>query len=43
MVKMPHLEITKVVIVHSSIANNDYQKIQEYCLHLLLISRLVNC
>ena len=40
---VPHLEITKVVIVHSNIANNDYQKIQEYCLYLFLISRLVNC
>ena len=35
---VPHLEITEVVLVHCNIAN----KIQESCIHLLLINCLVN-
>ena len=36
---VPHLEITEVVLVHSNIFNN---KIQESCVHLFLINRLLN-
>ena len=39
---LPHLEITKVVLVHYNIANNDYQQGSESCLHLFLINCLVN-
>ena len=39
---LPHLEITKVVLVHYNIANNDYQQDSESCIHLFLINSLVN-
>ena len=39
---LPHLEITKVVLVHYNIANNDYQQDSESCIHLFLINCLVN-
>ena len=38
----PHLEITEVVLVHCNFVNNDNQKIQEFCIHLFQIGRLVN-
>ena len=37
---VPHLEITEVILVHCNIVNNNYQ--QESCVHLFLISHLVN-
>ena len=39
---LPHLEITKVVLVHYNIANYDYQQDSESCIHLFLINCLVN-
>ena len=38
---VPHLKITEVVLVHCNIVNNDYQQIQESCIRLLQINRLV--
>ena len=38
---VPHLEITKAVLVHGIIVNNDYQ--QGSCILLFLINHLVNC
>ena len=37
---VPHLEITKAVLVHDIIVNNDYQ--QGSCILLFLINDLVN-
>ena len=31
---VPNLEITEVVLVHCNIINNNYQQIQETCIHL---------
>ena len=41
---VPHLEITEVVLVHWNIVNNIIiiNKIQESCIHLFIINRLVN-
>ena len=36
---VPHLEITKLLLVNCNIANNNYQ---EPCIHLFPIDRLVN-
>ena len=33
-----HLEILEVVLIHSNIANNDYQQDQESFIHLFLIN-----
>ena len=38
----PHLEIAEVVLVHCNIVSNNYQKVQETCIHLFLINHLVN-
>ena len=41
---MPHLEITEVVLIHFNIVNIVIiSKIQEFYIHLFLISNLVNC
>ena len=37
-----NLEITKVALVHCNIVNNNYQQIQEPCVHLFQINHLVN-
>ena len=39
---VPYLEITGVVLLHCNVVNNSYQKIQESCIHLFLISCSVN-
>ena len=41
---VPHLEITKAVLGHCNIINNNYQQnlSLESCLHLFLINLLVN-
>ena len=39
---VPYLEITGVVLLHCYVVNNSYQKIQESCIHLFLISCSVN-
>ena len=39
---LPNFEITEVILVHCNIVNNHYQKIEEHCIHLFLINRLVN-
>ena len=38
---VPHLESTEVVLVDCNIVNNDYSKIQEFCMHLFQIDHLV--
>ena len=38
---VPHLEITEITLVHSYIANNDINKIQEFCIHLFSTNHLV--
>ena len=38
---LPHLEIMEVVLVHCNIVYNDYQQIQEYCVLLFQVNRLV--
>ena len=40
---VPHLEITKVILVSCNIVNKNYQQIQEFCIHLFQINHLVNC
>ena len=40
--KVPHLEITEVVSIYGNSVNNDYNLIQESCIHLFLINHLVN-
>ena len=37
-----HLEISELVLVHGNTVNNNYEQIQESCIHLSLINRLVN-
>ena len=37
----PHLEVTKVVLVHGNIVSNNYQH-PEFCIRLLPINHLVN-
>ena len=37
-----HLEITEVALVHCNIVKRYYQTIQESCIHLFPINRLVN-
>ena len=37
-----YLEITKVVLVHCNIVNNDYEQDLEFCMRLFLINLLVN-
>ena len=32
------LEITEVTLAYCNIVDNDYQKIQEFCIHLFLIN-----
>ena len=39
---VPQLEITEVVLIYCNTVNNNYQKIQESCIHFLLINLLVN-
>ena len=39
---VPHLEITEVVLIYCNTVNNNCQKIQESCMHFLLINLLVN-
>ena len=39
--KVPHIEITEVVLGHCNIASNDYQ--HKFCMHLFLINHLVFC
>ena len=39
---LPYLEIIEVVLVHGNTVNNNYEQIQESCIHLSLINRLVN-
>ena len=39
---VPRLEITEVVLIHCNVVNNSYQQIQEFCIHFVLINRLVN-
>ena len=39
---VPHLEITEVVLVHCKLLRMIIRKIQEFCIHLFLINRLVN-
>ena len=34
----PHLEITEVKLMHCDIANNNYQQVQEFCIHFFLIN-----
>ena len=38
---VPHLEITKVVLVHCNMVNNDYQQDLTVCIHLFQINRLL--
>ena len=39
---VPQLEITEVVLIYCNTVNNNYQKIQESCIHFLLINLQVN-
>ena len=39
--KVPHIEITEVVLGHWNIVSNDYQ--HKFCMHLFLINHLVFC
>ena len=39
---MCRIEINKVVLMHCNVINSSYQKIQESCIHLLLINCLAN-
>ena len=40
---LSHLEIAEVVLVHCNIVNNDIiNRIQESCIHLFLLNRLLN-
>ena len=39
---VPQLENTEVVLIYCNTVNNNYQKIQESCIHFLLINLLVN-
>ena len=39
---VPHLEITKVILVHCNISTTIISKIQESCIHLFLTGHLVN-
>ena len=39
---VPRLEITEVVLIHCNILTTIISKIQESCIHLCLISQLVN-
>ena len=36
------LEITEIVIINFHVVNNSYHKIQESCIYLFVINRLVN-
>ena len=38
----PYLEITEAVLINCNVVNNNYQQIQESCIHLFLTNRLVN-
>ena len=38
----PHLEITEVKLMHCDIVNNNYQQVQEFCIHFFLINHQVN-
>ena len=39
---VPPTEITKVVLIHWNVVNNDYKEIQKFCIQLFLINLLVN-
>ena len=39
---LPHLKITEVVLKYCNIVKNDYEQDSKFCLHLFLISHLVN-
>ena len=39
---VPYLEIAEVVLLHCNVVNNIINKIQESCMHLFLINRLVS-
>ena len=39
---VPHLGITKVILVHCNNANNDYHQDSKSCIHLFLTNHLVN-
>ena len=39
--KVPHLQITEVVLIHCNIVNNDYQQYSRALKHLFLINHLV--
>ena len=39
---IPHVEVTKVVLVYCNIVNKSYQLNSRVCIHLLLINCLVN-
>ena len=38
---VPHLEIIEVVLVYCNIVNNDFNKIQEFCIHLFQTNQLL--
>ena len=38
----PNLEVTEVALEHCNVVNNNKSEIQESCIHLFLINRLVN-
>ena len=39
---VPYLEITEIVLIHCNVVRIVINKIQEPCIHLFLIKRLVN-
>ena len=39
---VPHLKVIEVVLVHCNIDNNDYNKIQEFCIQFFLVNFLVD-
>ena len=39
---VPYLEITELALIHFNDVNNCHNRIQEFCIHLVLINCLVN-